>query len=122
QQQKVLANQGDASWYGVAAYANYAINDQWRGSLRAGYLDDTDGVDNRAEQRLKKSKNTVGYSPLKNFELPARLPYANTAADTPRFYKTAPQNPLQAPDTDNLSEFALQAVYKFSAPPPAPTT
>jgi hypothetical protein len=31
------------SWYGVAGYLNYAINQTWRTSLRLEYLDDKDG-------------------------------------------------------------------------------
>src|SRR5262249_50958168 len=33
----------DVSWHAAAVYVNYAINDAWRVSVRAEYLDDTDG-------------------------------------------------------------------------------
>ena len=67
-----------ASWWGVAGYANYAINDLWRVSLRGEYFDDTDGYLTRnfdpvtltggADQKLKEVTLTFGYDPTKNFE------------------------------------------------------
>jgi hypothetical protein len=73
---------------------------------------------------LKEGTVTFGYSPVKNFELRAEFRYDRSAAGAPQFFKTlAARNAGIAgiPDSDNLSEFALQAVYKFSAPPPPPT-
>jgi hypothetical protein len=112
----------DVSWHAAALYVNYAINDAWRVSVRAEYLDDTDGFVTGAEQTLKEGTVTIGYSPLKNFELRAEFRYDKSGENTPTFFKTRAALGSGVPDTDNLSEFALQAVYKFSAPPPAPTT
>jgi len=109
----------DASWNAAALYVNYAINDQWRVSLRGEYLDDTDGFVTGAHQTLKEGTITVGYSPVKAFELRAEFRYDKSGSGTPTFFHS---RTAEAPDSDNLSEFALQAVYKFSAPPPAPTT
>jgi len=111
----------DASWNAAALYVNYAINDQFRVSLRGEYLDDQDGFVTGAHQTLKEGTITLGYAPVKNFELRAEFRYDKSGADTPTFYRTRPTAD-SSPDSDNLSEFALQAVYKFSAPPPAPST
>ena len=111
----------DASWNAAALYVNYAINDQFRVSLRGEYLDDEDGFVTGAHQTLKEGTITLGYAPVKNFELRAEFRYDKSGADTPTFYRTRPTAD-SSPDSDNLSEFALQAVYKFSAPPPAPST
>jgi hypothetical protein len=109
----------DASWNAAALYVNYAINDQWRVSLRGEYLDDTDGFVTGAHQTLKEGTITFGYSPVKAFELRAEFRYDKSGSGTPTFYHS---RSAEGPDSDNLSEFALQAVYKFSAPPPAPST
>src|SRR5882757_10132566 len=109
----------DASWNAAALYVNYAINDQFRVSVRGEYLDDTDGFVTGAHQTLKEGTLTVGYAPVKNFELRAEVRYDKSGADTPSFYRVRPVEGV-GPDSDHLSEFALQAVYKFSAPPPAP--
>lgn len=114
-------NLKDASWHAAALYVNYAINDQWRVSVRGEYLDDQDGFVTGAPQTLKEGTVTVGYSPAKSFELRAEVRYDKSGANTPIFYRTRTAVTAQVPDSDNLSEFALQAVYKFSAPPPAPT-
>jgi hypothetical protein len=66
-----------ASWYGVALYANYAFNDLWRVSLRPEYLDDRDGYLTRnfdtafagTDQKLQEITLTVGFDPVKSFEL-----------------------------------------------------
>jgi len=111
----------DASWNAAALYVNYAINDQFRVSLRGEYLDDTDGFVTGAKQTLKEGTLTFGYAPVKNFELRAEFRYDKSGSDTPTFYRTREAVAVGTPDSDNLSEFALQAVYKFSAPPPAPS-
>ena len=115
----------NATWNGTAVYVNYAINDQWRVSVRGEYLDDSDGFLTGAKQTLKEGTVTFGYAPAKNFELRAEFRYDKSGSGTPVFYKIRPvsfaDGSVSAPDSDSLSEFALQAVYKFSAPPPAPT-
>jgi len=124
QQDNAFTNGNKASWNGTALYANYAINDAWRVSVRAEYLDDSDGFLTGSVQTLKEGTVTFGYSPVKSFELRAEFRYDKSNANAPVFFKTlAAKNAGIAgiPDSDNLSEFALQAVYKFSSPPPAPT-
>jgi hypothetical protein len=66
-----------ASWWGVSFYANYAISDAWRISLRPEYLDDRDGYLTKnfdanfqgSDQKLKEVTLTVGYAPIKNVEI-----------------------------------------------------
>ncbi len=111
----------DASWNAAALYVNYAINDQFRVSLRGEYLDDEDGFVTGAHQTLKEGTLTVGYAPVKNFELRAEVRYDKSGSGTPTFYRSREAVATQTPDSDYLSQFALQAVYKFSAPPPAPS-
>jgi hypothetical protein len=121
QQDNAFTNGNKASWNGTALYANYAINDAWRVSVRAEYLDDSDGFLTGSVQTLKEGTVTFGYSPVKSFELRAEFRYDKSNANAPVFFKTLAAKNAAIPNSDNLSEFALQAVYKFSAPPPAPT-
>jgi hypothetical protein len=66
-----------ASWWGVALYGNYALTDQWRVSIRPEYLDDRKGYLTKnfdttfkgSDQKLKEITATLGYDPIKNFEL-----------------------------------------------------
>jgi len=119
-QENAFTDGSDASWHAAALYVNYAINDQWRVSIRGEYLDDQDGFVTGAPQTLKEGTVTFGYSPFKNFELRGEFRYDKSGSDTPIFYKTREAVGAGVPDSSNLSEFALQAVYKFSSPPPAP--
>jgi hypothetical protein len=110
-----------ATWNGAALYVNYAINDQWRVSVRGEYLDDKDKFLTGSVQTIKEGTVTFGYSPVKSFEMRAEFRYDKSNSNAPIFFKTLAAKNANAPNGDNLSEFALQAVYKFSAPPPAPT-
>jgi hypothetical protein len=96
-----------ASWSGLAAYANYAITDQWRVSLRGEYLDDKDGFLTGTEQKLKEFTVTFGYAPVKSFEL--RLEARYDKADTDLFTRS-----ITGPAySDNLTGIAVQGLYKF---------
>jgi len=106
--QDALGPDQDARWYGVAGYINYAINDQWRISLRAEYVDDQDGFLTGAQQKLKEGTITLGYSPAKNIELRFEGRVDKAGEDT--FFKN---RAALAPDTDSLTGFAVQGVFKF---------
>lgn len=100
-----------ASWNGAALYVNYALNAAWRLSVRAEYLDDKDGFNfGGTRQTLKEGTVTVGYAPVKNFEL--RLEGRCDKGQNPIFLRTNPNvpNPELA---DSLTGIALQGVYKF---------
>jgi hypothetical protein len=55
------------TWWGVAGYANYAINERWRVSLRGEYLADPDTVTSFA--RISEGTLTFGYAASQHFDL-----------------------------------------------------
>ena len=65
------------SWYGIALYQNYAINDLWRVSLREEYFDDQDGYLTKNfdaafmgnSQRLQEITLTLGFDPIRSVEI-----------------------------------------------------
>jgi hypothetical protein len=106
---------------GFAAYANYGINDKWRISLRGEYLD-YDGAGHAFE-----GTGTIGYTPVKNFELRVELRYDKLSdglynsglagLDAPLPYiRQEAQDGTPISYANNNLEFALQGVYKFSLP------
>jgi len=97
---------GTASWYGVAGYLNYAINDTWRVSGRGEYLDDKDSYATALptstlgkETTVGEGTVTFGYAPAKNFELRLEGRYDS--------YK-----PKGASAT-NVTQGWVQALFKF---------
>jgi Putative beta-barrel porin-2, OmpL-like. bbp2 len=91
-----------AKWWGAAAYANYAINDTWRTSLRLEYLDDQDGFATGLVGdggKVNEGTLTFGYAPAKNFEFRFEGRY-----DT---YKPA------AGSDGKITQAWLQALFKF---------
>jgi len=107
---------GDAKWYGAAVYLNYGFNDHWRMSLRGEYLKDSDGfLTGTSGSHLAEGTITVGYAPVKSFELRAELRFDST--DQPIFLRDpargAYPNVTPADYNDSLSQIALQGVYKF---------
>lgn len=106
-----------ADWYGIAAYANYAINDNWRASLRAEYFDDEKGyetigssledesgvVSTTYSDKLKEVTLTFGYDPTKNVEvrLEGRYDFPSTINGTQYEPKTY--------------QGWLEAYYKFAS-------
>lgn len=101
-------------WNGLAGYANYAFNDQWRVSLRAEYLNDKDGFVSGTAQKLKEATLTFGYDPVKSFEL--RLEARYDKSDQPTFVRAlnlATSPPGVASFADSQTGFALQGVFKF---------
>jgi hypothetical protein len=101
----------DLDWDGVAAYVNYAFTSQWRVSVRAEYLNDKDGFNTGTEQKLKEGTITLGFAPVKSFEL--RLEGRYDKSDQSTFVKTVAPNGIPATFDDNQSEFAVQGVFKF---------
>lgn len=111
EQQNALADGRTAKWAGIAGYANYAINNQWRVSLRGEYLDDRDGFLTGSQQHLWEGTATVGFAPVKSFELRMEARYDKAQAES--FYKTSTALSTTTPDVDNLTGVALQGVYRF---------
>jgi hypothetical protein len=98
---------------GFAGYANYAINDALRVSVRGEYLSYL-GAGHAIEGTV-----TLGYTPVKNFEVRAELRYdklSDGLVDAGAFYVRANPGDEDEIDANNNTEFALQGVYKFSLP------
>ncbi len=108
-QQQSAANTADLNWSGLSGYVNYAINDQWRVSVRAEYLDDKDGFNTGIAQKLKEGTVTFGYAPVKSFEL--RIEARYDKSDQSTFVRKL----VSTSDafSDNQTEFVLQGIYKF---------
>ncbi|HTP38986.1 MAG TPA: outer membrane beta-barrel protein [Steroidobacteraceae bacterium] len=91
-------------WSGFAAYANFALNDAWRVSVRGEYFDDRDGGSlSSADAYIKEGTVTLGYAPAKAFELrlEGRYDTANVPFTLPFYgYKSG------------VSAY-VQGVYKF---------
>jgi len=96
---------GKAKWDGLAAYANYQFNDQWRISLRGEYFNDTDGFRTGIAQKWKEGTFTVAYMPTKHVELRAEV--RKDKSDKPAFLTTA------GTGKDSQTSVGLQALYKF---------
>jgi len=111
-QKSAFIDGSNATWYGVAGYVNYAINDQWRVSVRGEYEDDKDGFLTGVEQHLWEGTVTFGYSPVKAFELRLEGRYDN-AGTADIFYKTVAARSVGSPDTDSLSQVSIQGIFKF---------
>ena len=99
---------------GFAGYANYAISDAFRVSVRGEYLSYLN-AGHAIEGTL-----TLGYTPVKNFEVRAELRYdklSDGLANSGFFYVRAnPGSATDEIDANNNTEVALQGVYKFSLP------
>jgi hypothetical protein len=98
---------------GFAGYANYAISDAFRVSVRGEYLSYLNAG------HAIEGTVTLGYTPVKNFEVRAELRYdklSDGLVNSGLFYVRAnPSDPGEV-DANNNTEFALQGVYKFSLP------
>ncbi len=97
-----------AKWTGLAGYANYQFNDQWKLSFRAEYFDDKDGYRTGVVQKWKEATLTMAYVPpaVKNLELRAELrgDRSNVASFLAKDEATAKKS---------QNSFGLQALYKF---------
>ena len=113
QQQQHAAGYPTLAWNGAAFYTNYAFSDQWRVSLRVEYLDDKNGfvTGTGVAQTLKEGTLTLGYAPVKSFEL--RFEGRYDKSTQPSFVRSINQVGDPSAYADNQSEVALQGVYKF---------
>lgn len=99
-------NSGTAKWSGIAGYANYQINGQWRLSGRVEYFDDKDGYRTGVAQKWKEATLTVGYMPIKALELRAevRADSSNVAS----FVNTSGTG-----SSKSQRSLGVQAIYSF---------
>jgi hypothetical protein len=112
-QEQHAAGDPDLNWNGVAVYTNYAMNGQWRVSLRLEYLDDKDGFVSGlgTPQKLKEGTLTFGYAPVKSFEL--RMEARYDKSDKATFVRSISTDATINPFAYSQTGFALQGVYKF---------
>ncbi len=99
-------NNGTAKWSGIAGYANYQINEQWRLSGRVEYLNDSDGYRTGVVQKWKEATLTVGYMPIKALELRAEL-----RADSSNVASFV--NSSGTDSSTSQRSLGLQAIYSF---------
>ena len=100
---------GVATWTGIAGYANYQFNDQWRGSLRLEYFDDKDGYRTGVVQQWKEMTYTVAYLPNKNIELRGEYRYDRSNGNSP----LGAFNNTDGGTSNGQYSFALEALFKF---------
>src|SRR5882757_8429428 len=113
-QEQHTAGDPTLDWNGVAFYTNYALNDQWRVSLRLEYMDDKEGFVSGlvgTPQKLKEGTLTFGYAPAKSFEL--RMEARYDKSDKATFVRTLSTDATINPLANSQTGFALQGVYKF---------
>ena len=109
EQQPVLgADLPSLDWDALAGYVNYAFNSQWRVSLRGEFLDDKGGVVTTTPQKIEEGTITVGYSPVKSFELRLEGRY-DTSNEATFIYNTDDSETFD----EHQTGFAIQGIYKF---------
>jgi hypothetical protein len=111
----LTANNADtARWDGVAGYVNYQMNDQWRVSVRAEYFDDKDGYRTGLVQKWKEATVTLGFAPVKTFELRFEARYDKSDSNVfVRSLATDPETGALTDTSDNQGSIAVEALYKF---------
>ena len=105
-QEQAAANGGKAKWQGIAGYANYQINDQWRLSLRGEYFDDKDGYRTGVVQKWKEATLTLAYLPAKEWEIRAEVRVDRS--DQSAFLKSDSVTPQS-----NQHSAGVEVLYKF---------
>lgn len=104
-QENAVSAGAKAKWNGLAAYANYQINDLWRLSARAETFKDTDGYRTNIIQTWKEATLTVGYAPTKSMELRGEV-RKDTSDQAAFAYSDGTPRKAQ-------SSLGLEAIYKF---------
>ena len=104
---------GTAKWEGWAGYANYQINEKWRGSLRGEWFNDKDAYrtgavepGKTAGQKWKEATLTLAYLPTKATEI--RADVRNDWSDQKVFLNTDAVTPKS-----NQHSFGLEFLYHF---------
>lgn len=68
-------NMAKAVWHGFAGYVHYQYNKQWRITTRGEIFFDKNGFRTGIEQAWQEFTITLGFMPMKNFELRAETRY-----------------------------------------------
>jgi hypothetical protein len=95
-----------SKWDGIAGYANYQFNDQWRLSLRAEHFNDKQGYRTGVAQKWNEGTLTLAWLPIKPVELRAeiRRDHSNVASFLDVDGVTG---------RNNNNSYGLQVLYKF---------
>jgi Putative beta-barrel porin-2, OmpL-like. bbp2 len=95
-----------SKWSGLAGYANYQFNDQWRLSFRAETFSDKQGYRTGVAQKWNEGTLTVAWLPIKPVELRAevRRDHSNVASFLDANGVTG---------RNNNNSYGLQFLYKF---------
>lgn len=104
-QENAVTAGAKAKWNGLAAYANYQINDMWRVSARAETFKDTDGYRTGIVQKWKEATLTLAYAPAKSVELRGEV-RKDTSDQAAFAYSDGVARKAQ-------SSVGLEAIYKF---------
>lgn len=96
---------GEAKWDGIAAYANFKINDLWRVSARAEQFDDKNGFRTGVTQEWKETTLTLAHMPAKNLELRGEVRYDKSNVSS---FQQSGGGTKSSQDS-----FAIEAIYKF---------
>ena len=95
-----------SKWSGLAGYANYQFNDQWRLSFRAETFSDKQGYRTGVVQKWNEGTLTVAWLPIKPVELRAEI--RRDHSNVPSFLDV---NGVTR--RNNNSSYGLQFLYKF---------
>ncbi len=105
-QEQGSASGGKAKWQGIAGYANYQINDQWRVSLRGEYFNDHDGYRTGVIQKWKEATLTLAWLPAKEWEIRGEVRVDKSDQDA--FLKSDGVTP-----TNDQHSVGVEVLYKF---------
>jgi hypothetical protein len=109
-QTKAALPNGDiakAVWHGIVGYVNYKFNEKWRTSLRGEIFDDQDGYRTGVRQNWREATITIGYSPIKDFEI-----RAETRRDFSNKNSFVKKNGISV--SNYQQSYALEALYEIS--------
>jgi hypothetical protein len=108
-------NAGTASWDGLAAYLNYKFDDHWRASLRAEYMNDSDGYRTGLIQKWNEVTVTVGYAPVKYTELRFELrdDWSDNASAFVRDAGSYAAGRGYTDTSDRQGSVAVEALFRF---------
>ena len=96
-----------AQWNGLAAYVNYTFTDQWKASVRAEYMNDSDGYRTGVAQRWKEVTATLAFLPVKAVEI--RVEARADRSDVASFVMDSATMAVSS----SQNSVALQTLFKF---------
>jgi hypothetical protein len=97
---------GRATWAAAAGYVNYQLNDKWRTSVRAEVMNDGNGFRTGVPQVWKELTLTIGYSPIRHFEILAETRHDVSNVDAFVNKSGAATGPSQ-------QSYSLSALYQI---------